>query len=71
MAEISTQEQWEYETSFILSVQDVLRYFGITIFSKKRALGQPILAQIAQGSKWAILKQNRHVIRQNGGFLGR
>ena len=40
-------------------------------FFKKRALGQPILAQIAQGSKWAILKQNRHVIRQIGGFRGR
>ena len=50
------------------------RRFGIlwnNDFFKKRALGQPILAQIAQGSKWAILKQKRHVIRQIGGFRGR
>ena len=34
MAEICTQELWDYETSFILSVQDVLGYFGITSFQK-------------------------------------
>ena len=71
MGEILTQELWEYKKSFRTLVQDVLRYFGIMIFFKKRALGQPILAQIAQGSKWAILKQKRHVIRQIGGFRGR
>ena len=31
----------------------------------------PISAQIAQGSKWGILKQMRLVIRQTGGFRGR
>ena len=40
-------------------------------FFKKRALGQPILAQSAQNSKWTILKQNRLVIRQTGGNWGR
>ena len=68
MGEILTQELWEYKKSFRTLVQDVLRYFRI--MGKKWALSQPILAQIAQGSKWAILKQNRHVIRQTGGFRG-
>ena len=71
MGEILTQEQWEYKKSFRSLVQDVLRYFGIMIFFKKRALSQPILAQIAQGSKWAILKQNIRLICQTGGFRGR
>ena len=34
MDQILTQEQWEYKKSFRSLVQDVLRYFGIMIFSK-------------------------------------